>query len=62
MKSTDFQVIWSFESMIFKAKHFFLEQSLHKTVHKLRGTSITLGHAGSKKISLNNDGTILAKK
>ena len=35
--------------MIFKAKHFFHERSLHTTVHKLQGTSITLGHAGRKK-------------
>ena len=49
MKYIDFQLIWTFESMIFKAKHFFRERSLHTTVHKLRGTSITLGHAGRKK-------------
>ena len=49
MKYTDFQLIWRFESMIFRAKHFFRERSLHKTVHKLRGTFITLGHAGRKK-------------
>ena len=35
--------------MIFRAKHFFRERSLHMTVHKLRGTSPTLGHAGRKK-------------
>ena len=35
--------------MIFRAKHFFRERSLHTTVHKLRGTSPTLGHAGRKK-------------
>ena len=49
MKYTDFQLIWRFESMIFKAKHFFRERSLHTAVHKLRGTSITLRHAGRKK-------------
>ena len=49
MKYIDFQLIWTFESMIFKAKQFFRERSLHTTVHKLRGTSITLGHAGRKK-------------
>ena len=49
MKYTDFQLIWRVESMILKAKHFFHERSLHTTVHKLRGTSITLGHAGRKK-------------
>ena len=30
MEYTDFQLIWRFESMIFKAKHFFREQSLFK--------------------------------
>ena len=49
MKYTDFQLIWRFESMIFKAKHFFHERSLHTAVHKLRGTSFTLRHAGRKK-------------
>ena len=49
MKYTDFQLIWRFESMIFRVKHFFRERSLHTTVHKLRGTSPTLGHAGRKK-------------
>ena len=49
MKYTDLQIIWRFECMIFKAKHFFHERALHTTVHKLRGTSITLGHAGRKK-------------
>ena len=49
MKYTDFQLIWRFESMIFMAKHFFRERSLHTTVHKLRGASPTLGHAGRKK-------------
>ena len=46
MKYTDFQLIWRFESMIFKAKHFFRERSLHK----FRGTFIKLGHAGRKSI------------
>ena len=49
MKYADFQLIWRFESMIFRAKHFFRKRSLHTTVHKLRGTSITLGHAGRTK-------------
>ena len=49
MKYTDFQLIWRFESMIFKAKYFFRERSLHMAVHKLRGTSFTLRHAGRKK-------------
>ena len=49
MKYTDFQLIWRFESMIFRVKHFFRERSLHTTVHKLRGASPTLGHAGRKK-------------
>ena len=49
MKYTGFQLIWRFESMILKAKHFFREGSLHTTVHKLRGPSITLGHVGRKK-------------
>ena len=35
--------------MIFRAKHFFRERSLHTTVHKLRGTSPTLRHTGRKK-------------
>ena len=35
--------------MIFKAKHFFRERSLHTAVHKLRGTSFTLRHAVRKK-------------
>ena len=49
MKYTDFPLIWRFESMIFKAKHFFRERSLHTAVHKLRGTSFTLRHAVRKK-------------
>ena len=49
MKYIDFQLIWRFESMIFKAKHFFCERSLHTAVHKLRGTSFTLRHAVRKK-------------
>ena len=49
MKYIDFQLMWRFESMIFKAKHFFHKRSQHTTVHKLRRTSITLGHAGRKK-------------
>ena len=36
--------------MIFKAKHFFHERSLHTTVHKLRGTSFALRHASRKNI------------
>ena len=35
--------------MIFKAKHFFRERSLHTTVHKLRRQSGTLGDASRKK-------------
>ena len=35
--------------MIFKAKHFFRERSLHTAVHKLQGTSFTLRHAVRKK-------------
>ena len=35
--------------MIFKAKHFFRERSLHTTVHKLQTRSGTLGDAGRKK-------------
>ena len=35
--------------MIFKAKQFFRERSLHTAVHKLRVTSFTLRHAGRKK-------------
>ena len=49
MKYTDFQLIWRFESMIFMAKHFFRERSLHTTVHKLRRRSGTLGDASRKK-------------
>ena len=35
--------------MIFMAKHFFRERSLHTTVHKLRRRSGTLGDASRKK-------------
>ena len=49
MEYTDFQLIWRFESMIFMAKHFFRERSLHTTVHKLRRRSGTLGDASRKK-------------
>ena len=52
MKYTDFQIIWLFESMIFKEKHFFsctITTYDTTTVHKLRGTFITLGYAGRKK-------------
>ena len=49
MEYTDFQLIWRFESMIFMAKHFFRERSLHTTVHKLRRQSGTLGDASRKK-------------
>ena len=49
MKYIDFQLIWRFENMIFMAKHFFRERSLHTTVHKLRRRSGTLGVASRKK-------------
>ena len=49
MKYTDFPLIWRFESMIFKAKQFFRERSLHMTVHKLRRRTGTLGDASRKK-------------
>ena len=35
--------------MIFKAKHFFHERSLHTTVHKFRRRSGTLEDASRKK-------------
>ena len=49
MEYTDFQLIWRFETMIFMAKHFSREWSLHTIVHKLRRRSGTLGDASRKK-------------